>query len=368
MPIDTEMLRALFLYPLGAFLLMLAAVPFARKISLSLGFVDKPGGRKQHEEPVPPVGGVVIFSIYALFAFLMGEAGFGGAPAYFSALFLIVAVGVVDDAQGVAAWVKFGIHFLAAFLIVVGGGAQLDTLGDLLGIGELRLGWAAVPFSVACVVYIINAINMMDGLDGLAAGKSLIIFGWLLVSCALGGWWEPFALLAVLMATIAGFLVYNMRHPLRARACIFLGDAGSMALGLTIAWFCINLSQGDDPVVAPVSVAWIIALPIIDAFGLLVARLKDGKHPFEPDRRHFHHNVLAAGFTVGQATVLILGWGAILGAVGYLGFAFGVPEGTLGWIWVALWLSHTALTIYPAPLISFLSRLRRCCLPQKAAM
>jgi UDP-GlcNAc:undecaprenyl-phosphate GlcNAc-1-phosphate transferase len=365
MLIDTEMLANMIFYPLGAFLLTLAAVPFARRFALSIGFVDKPGGRKQHEEPVPPIGGVVIFSIYALVAFLIGDTGFAGSWAFFAALFLIVAVGVIDDGRGVAAPVKFGIHFLAAFLIVVGGGAHLETLGDLLGIGELHLGWFAIPFSVACAVYIINAINMMDGLDGLAAGKSLIIFLWLLVSCALGGWWEPFALLAVLCAVIAGFLVYNMRHPLRKRACIFLGDAGSMALGLTIAWFCINLSQGDDPVVAPVSIAWIIALPIIDAFGLLVARLKDGKHPFEPDRRHFHHNVLAAGFTPGQATMLILGWGAVLGAIGYFGLALGVPEGVLGWLWVVLWLSHTGLTMYPAALVAFLTRLRRS-VPRKA--
>ncbi len=241
---------------------------------------------------------------------------------------------------------------------------QIETLRNILGLGELRFGhWSGILFSIACVVYIINAINMMDGLDGLAGGKCLIILLWLMAACGIYNWWEAFGGVAILAGAIAGFLIYNMRHPFRKRAAVFLGDAGSMALGLMIAWYSIGLSQGDHPVIAPVSVAWIMALPIIDAFGLLVARLREGKHPFHPDRRHFHHHFLNAGFTVRQSTFLILLWGATLGAFGYLGLMAGIPEAVLGWLWVLLWLSHAVMVMKPDGFIRMLTKLRGTAVP-----
>ncbi len=346
------------LLPAAALLAVLFLIPLAIRLAHRLGFVDEPGGRKQHETIVPPVGGIVIFAVFAGLSCFV-DSSFGSSWAYFVALGLILLTGVIDDKNGVPAALKFSVHFLAAFIIVVPGDAQLQTLGNLLGTGELDLGLAVIPFSIACVVYIINAVNMMDGLDGLAGGKSLIIFLWLMAACAIGGWWEPFWWMSIIAGAIVGFLFYNMRHPFRKHAVIFLGDAGSMALGLTIAWFCIHLSQGENPVVAPVSVAWIIALPIIDAFGLLVARLKEGKHPFQPDRRHFHHHFIHAGFRVGQATMTILIWGAILGGIGFWGYKAGIPEPVLGWAWIGLWISHAVLTMKPDRFISAMSRVKR---------
>lgn len=344
-------------FPLMAVALTLALTPFARRLAIKADFVDQPGGRKQHGEPVPPIGGIIVFSVFMLLSVFI-NTDVGNMKAFYVALTLILVTGIVDDARHVPALIKFVIHFAAAALVVIWGGAHLESLGNLLGFGEIRLGWIAIPFSIACVVYIINAVNMMDGLDGLAGGKCLIIFAWLMAACGLYNWWEAFAGIAVLAGALTGFLYYNMRHPLRDRAAIFLGDAGSMALGLTIAWFCIGLSQGDHPVVSPVSVAWIIALPIIDAFGLLVARIMDGKHPFVPDRRHFHHHFINAGFSVRQATFLILLWGALLGAFGFFGLMAGIPEPVLGWLWIALWIGHTCLVIKPEPFISLLTKLR----------
>lgn len=344
--------------PVVALMMTLAVIPLLRRLALRAGYVDRPGGRKHHAEPVPPIGGIVIFSVFILLSSLVNPE-VGDVRAFYGALLLILVTGIADDAYQVPAKLKFIVHFMAAFLVVVIGGVQIETLGNLLGFGEIYLGIAAIPFSMACVVYIINAINMMDGLDGLAGGKCFIILCWLLMATGLHAWWEAFISIAILAAAVAGFLVYNMQHPLRSRASVFLGDAGSMALGVAIAWFCIGLSQGSDPVMAPVSVAWIIALPIIDAFGLLAARLKEGKHPFEPDRRHFHHHFLNAGFSVRQSTFLILLWGTALGAIGVFGYIAGFPEPMLGWAWVALWVGHTELVVMkPKPFIDLLVRLR----------
>lgn len=351
-------------FPLLALVLTATFIPLVRKLALSTGFVDEPGGRKHHAEPIPPIGGLVIFCVFMLVStFIYPDLGY--MPACYGALALILITGIIDDARGVPALLKFIIHFTAAWLVVVPGGMQIETLGNILGFGELHFGhWAGILFSIACVVYIINAINMMDGLDGLAGGKCFVILLWLMAACGIYNWWEAFSGIAVLAGSIAGFLIYNMRHPFRDRAAVFLGDAGSMALGLMIAWFCIGLSQGDHPVMAPVSVAWIIALPIIDAFGLLVARLREGKHPFEPDRRHFHHHFLNAGFNVRQSTFLILLWGIALGAFGYLGLMAGIPEAVLGWLWIALWIGHTIMVMKPDPFIALLTKLRGIDPPQ----
>jgi UDP-GlcNAc:undecaprenyl-phosphate GlcNAc-1-phosphate transferase len=270
----------------------------------------------------------------------------------------MLVVGIVDDAYGVNARLKFALHFIAAFVMVLGSGIHIGSLGNLLGFGNVGLGVLAIPFSVACVVYIQNAINMMDGVDGLAGGNSFLVFVWMALAVFFSGHHAELQSILILLACLAGFLVYNMRSPFRRQAIIFLGDAGSMVLGLMIAWYAMTLSQGIDAVIRPVTVAWIIALPIVDSFGLLVARLKEGRPPFAPDRRHFHHHFQAAGFSAGQTTMLILLYSAFLAAIGFFGVRVGIPDYVLGWMWVCLWFGHTILTIKSEKFIRLLVVLR----------
>ncbi|MEK7801932.1 MAG: MraY family glycosyltransferase, partial [Pseudomonadota bacterium] len=169
--------------PLYLFLTTLIVVPIMRWVALRAGFVDNPGGRKQHDMPVPPIGGFAIFLVYMSFLIFAGSI----ASSLFVALGLILVVGIIDDARGMNAKVKFVLHFLAAIILVVGGGAQIMTLGNVLGFGTLELGIMTIPFSVACVVYILNAVNMMDGVDGLAGGNSFIILAWFAVAALWAG-------------------------------------------------------------------------------------------------------------------------------------------------------------------------------------
>lgn len=345
-----------FVVPFYVFLVTILCVPLLRIIAIKSNFVDKPDARKLHEGYVPPIGGLAIFLVFMAFLAFQGTTPF----AMFLSLALILIVGLIDDSSGINAKLKFLLHFMAAIILVVGAGAQINTLGSVLGFGQLYLGIFSIPFSVACVVYILNAVNMMDGVDGLAGGNSFIIFGWLAAGALLAGRCDDALQILVLMAAIAGFLVFNMRSPFRKRANVFLGDTGSMALGLMIAWYAIHLSQSDHGVVAvkPISIAWIIALPIVDAFGLLVARLKDGKHPFAPDRRHFHHHFQNAGFGPRSTTRIILLWSLLLGAFGFIGVRTGVPEFVLGWSWIVLWIMHTILVIKSEIFIQILRDLR----------
>ncbi len=335
---------------------VLLLVPPLCKLALRVGFVDAPGGRKRHEALVPPIGGLIIFPVFMAVSVFM-DVPLSQYWALFAGLIILLVTGGLDDKLQLPAWGKFAVQVFVSFLVVIFGDLQLHHLGNLFGWGDLGLGPFSLLFSVAAVALLINAINLMDGLDGLAGGKSMVVFIWLAIACAIGQRFDVLYVLAPIMGALLGFLFYNMRHPLRARASVFLGDAGSLGLGLMLAWFCMSLAKGDDAVLEPISVAWIVALPVMDACGQFYRRVREGKHPFSPDRGHFHHHLIHAGIPVGQSTAMILILGFVLGGIGYLGALLGVPLVVLTVVWIVLLLSHMALSQKPDHYVTFFSRL-----------
>ncbi len=348
-------MEVMSLYFIAALLATLALIPLIGACAKRVCLTDAPGGRKQHEGAIPLVGGITIFPVFMIGSYMIG-LDMGVHWPLFAALSLVLIVGGLDDRFSISAKIKFAVQFAAAFLIVIPGGAVVRDLGGLLGGEHALLGLFAIPFSVFCVVLLINAVNLMDGLDGLAGGKSFVMFGWLLLACYMVGNWEGFGAIGMLMAALLGFLFYNMRRPYRAHAAVFLGDAGSMALGLTLAWFVINLSQGDAPALAPISVAWIVALPVIDACGQFCRRIKEGRHPFSPDRGHFHYYLVDSGLSIGRSVVVILLIGVIFGAIGYGGAALGIPEALLFASWLIYWALHMVISMKPELFKQWLAR------------
>lgn len=356
----------ILVWALVAFAAALVGVPAAARLAIRTGFVDAPGGRKDHAGLVPPVGGLVVFPVFVAVLFASGLID--SAFLYFIAgLAVIVFAGAMDDRFSISPRWKFVAQFIAAFLIVIGGGARVGSLGNLFGFGDVWLGWMDIPFSVVATVLLINAINLIDGLDGLAGGKSFVAFAWLLVACLLGGAHDTAVQVAVLMAALAGFLAYNMRHPLRARAAVFLGDSGSMALGLALAWFCITLAKPGTEVIQPISIAWILALPIIDTCAQFARRVAQGRHPFSADRNHFHHHFVNAGVSVGwtMAALCLIGIG--MGAVGIGGMVLGVPEPVLSYAWIAMLLTHIYISLRPRRFRRLAAWALRCIRGEKAA-
>ncbi len=342
-----------------ALLAVVALMPVAVKLAVSAGFVDHPGGRKQHEHSVPLVGGLVIFPVMIIVSLLSGQDLQTYWPLY-AGLGLIVSVGALDDYRHIDPWVKFTVQFIAATIIVVAGQARLFHLGDLFGFGDLGLGFISIPFSIVAVVLFINAINLMDGLDGLAGGISFAALLWLMLACVLAGETGALHVMTPLAGALLGFLLFNMRTPLRGRASVFLGDAGSMGLGLVLAWFCIDLAQEPAPVILkPISIAWLIGLPIFDICAQFYRRARAGRHPFSPDRGHFHHHFIEAGFSVGRATALIVLISFVLGGIGYGAIALGAPQWVLCVVWIVMILSHMAISEKPERYIGLLKRFKR---------
>ncbi len=337
----------MLIFPFLSFLVVLGLVPLARNFALRFGYVDQPGGRKDHIRPTPPIGGLVIVPVFILMTMAAG-ADIQVYGTFWAALIVIMIAGALDDRYAIRPRWKFLAQFTAAGLIVYGG-ARAASLGDLFGFGTVWLGWMHIPFSLIATVLLINAINLIDGLDGLAGGKSFVALFWMLIPAVLAG--SALALpVAIMMAALAAFLVYNMRSPFRRKANIFLGDAGSMALGLSLAWFGMRMGWGIDPVIDPISVAWILALPIMDTCAQFARRVSQGRHPFSPDRNHFHHHFVNAGIPVARATAIMTAIGFLLGLIGVGGMLLGVPEYILAYAWIALLFLHIYMNMRPARL------------------
>lgn len=322
-----------------SFCAVLAFIPLARIVAKKTGLIDAPGGRKDHQGKIALVGGLVIVPTYIILSIVLGADIAAYWPLYV-ALALLLVMGVVDDRFHIRAGVKFMLQMAAALLIVLPGGAVIHNLGNLFGFGDFGLGFMAIPFSLACVMLVINAINLMDGLDGLAGGASFVILAWF----AAAGFGAHTPQLLIILGALAGFLIYNMRNPWRRKAFVFLGDAGSLCLGLIIAWYAIKLSTGDLRIMEPMSVAWVIAIPIWDECAQFYRRVKEGRHPFSPDRGHIHHHFVKAGFSTGMAVSMILGMIGLSGLAGILSLKVGVPVLALTVVWIMGILTHMFLS------------------------
>ncbi len=340
------------------FLCVLVLIPLVRKAALIFGFVDVPDARKQHEKPIPPIGGIVIFPVFLVAAAYSG-LDLGESWAIYAGVLILLALGSLDDYWHVQPWPKFIVQLCVSFAVVLSDQARLYQLGNLFGLGDVGLDFMSIPFSVAAVMLLINAMNLIDGLDGLAAGYGFVVLFWLLVAASAMGDTGHMALIAPMMAGLSGFLVFNMRNPLRRKASVFLGDAGSMALGLVLAWLCIDMAQEKGQVLAPISVAWILAIPIIDTCAQFYRRVREGRHPFAPDRGHFHHHLIHAGISVRNTTLFILALAFIAGLIGFAGHRFGIPQLFLTLGWMALLLVHMRLSERPEFYINVFKRLHR---------
>lgn len=345
-----------------AFIVTVLLVPPACKMARRASLVDHPGGRKKHEGATPLVGGLVIFPVFiavSLIFLLAGQSLGAHIVWFFAALAGLVLTGALDDKYDIPAWTRFGIQFVVSFVIVLLAAAQLKHLGDLFGLGIFWLGFMAVPFSVIAAVLLINAINLIDGLDGLCAGNSFIVFGWMAVWCYAGGDFLHLPLLLFMMAALGGFLVYNLRTPFRSKAALFLGDAGSLGLGLATAWFAMVLGSGKAPVVEPMAVAWMLAWPIFDICGQFARRMSEGRHPFSPDHDHFHHHFINIGIKPEKAVAVILLIAFTTGLIGTGGLWIGVPLPVLTVSWIVLLLVHIYLSMKPEKYRALITKVLR---------
>jgi UDP-GlcNAc:undecaprenyl-phosphate GlcNAc-1-phosphate transferase len=328
---------------MAAFLATLMLIAVLRPFAAQLGLLDWPTLRKAHGQPVPNVGGLAMglaFLGCCLLARGLGPRIFWLA----AAAAIVLAGGLLDDRNDLGALPKFGFQAVAAFLIVHFDGATLDHLGALLGPHRLVLGAIAGPLTVFAIVGVMNALNMADGMDGLAGGLALVATIWFAVAAANGAHALELQVACALAGLLLAFLLFNARIPGRRRALVFMGDAGSLFLGLVLAWLAIRLSAGEQPALAPITAVWIVGVPLADCLALLLRRTWNGRNPFRADRGHLHHLLQSFGLGHGRVSSILFAASFVMGGIGYLGARAGVPEYIMFGGYCALWIAYYRVT------------------------
>lgn len=283
---------------------------------------DMPDKRKVHHAPVPRLGGLSFFPVMlitmgglVLIYHLMGLSSgslHGEVPYEFLALLvgsmMLFLVGLADDLIGVGYKKKFLVQILAASLLVASG-VWIKSLDGLFGVYQVS-PWFGMPFTMLIVVYVTNAINLIDGIDGLASGLCAIS---LVALAGLHIWLHlfSFALLCIAaLGVIIPFWFYNVfGNALRGRK-LFMGDSGSLSLGYIISFLMIHLSTVDvNPHVVSdynmVLAFTTMLVPLLDVVRVVGHRLRTRKNPFLPDKSHIHHKLLRCGLRVRQVMVAI---------------------------------------------------------------
>ena len=233
----------------------------------------------------------------------------------------------------------------AALVMAWVGGVSVQQLSDVVGISDFHLGWwLSLPVTIFVVVGVINALNMADGVDGLAGGQALVSLLLFAAFALYAGNNASAERLVTAAAAVAGFLLWNMRRPGLPRARVFLGDAGSMVLGFLIAWTAVRLSQNPEHPVSPVLGPWTIALPLIDCVSLILRRLRQRRSPFAGDRDHLHHLLLDAGYTPTAIAVVLMLASAVLGLGAAVALKLGVYRPVLVLAFFVLIGVHYRLT------------------------
>lgn len=299
-------------------------IPRILLISLRKKLFDLPSDRKVHKKAIPRLGGVSFFPT-TLFSFcfvyalrILGGDSISSAYAghllpelllFACGMTLLYLTGIADDLVGVRYRQKFLIQIFCACLFPLSG-LWINDLYGLFGIHELS-AYVGMPFTVLAVVFITNAINLIDGIDGLASGLSsvaLLIFTFLFID---KGLWSYAMLAAGTFGVLVPFFYYNVFGSVERARKIFMGDTGSLTLGYTLSFLAIKYSQANPDVMSYTEGAFVIAfsaliIPAFDVVRVVMLRVREGKSPFEADKNHIHHKLLAIGLSPRKAMLSLL--------------------------------------------------------------
>jgi len=296
-----------FLLAIG---ISLYAVPIVIRVAHSLKLMDNPNERSAAKSPIPTLGGIAIF-ISFVFASTVGMSGNELPEMIYilSAVILMFFVGLKDDILMLSPWKKLVAQLIASSIIVFFAKIRFTNLHGFLGIGDIGM-IPSVLLTFFVIIVIINAFNLMDGIDGLAAGLSM------LAGIVFGGWFfisghHDYAILSIaLVGATAGFFYYNLYGKENK---IFMGDTGSLVLGTLMAIIVIRFNEFNIDQTQPFAIAsapavsfGILIYPLVDTIRVFIIRMLQFKSPFTADKNHLHHRLLTLGFSHKRATYTII--------------------------------------------------------------
>jgi len=284
-------------------------------LGVRAGLLDRPDARKHHVGNVPLTGGIGVFLTLLFTTFVLGiEPYTYPMLAIACALFVI---GLYDDLRHISARTRLLMQFGSGLLLATVGGIPIVNVGNLLALGDIPLLILSVPLTALAVAGLSNAYNMIDGIDGLAACTLALPLLVLYLLAVQAGHPMAAALLPLLVPT-AVFLLFNLGpdNPIFPR--LFLGDAGSVTLGFLVTASLVYFSQGEYPVILPVTALWLVTVPLMDMLATMLRRYRHGRSLVAADRSHLHHTLMDRGLGARQTLAVLVGYAALCALIGLL--------------------------------------------------
>lgn len=308
-----------------AFLSAFMAIKIFKPLAIDVGLVDKPNARKHHEGQIPLIGGISIFAA-VLAASLLWLPNTIELRMYLIASAMMVFIGALDDKYDLKVRIRIIGQIIIASLMIYGVGGYIANLGDLFGFGNVNLGPFGIVFTYVAIIVVINAYNMVDGIDGLVGSLSLNTFTAIALLFLMSGNHGYLSYPLIIATATLPYLMFNLGFFKKYTKKIFMGDAGSMFIGLSVIWLLSMGTQGENASFRPVTALWICAIPLMDMLAIVIRRYRKGKSPFKPDRDHLHHILQRAGLSSRQTLIVISVFSVLMSTIGLLGEYFRVPE------------------------------------------
>lgn len=317
------------LTPLLASVLAWVFIPVLRKLATCIGLVDHPNHRKVHSNSVPLIGGIAIFisANVAMLISLLFDQSIKSLELLFVLALVLLIMGAIDDRRDLRASMKLVIQLVIAHFVYFSG-VHIESLYGFFGIYELA-PWAQYILTVVVITGVVNAFNLMDGIDGLAAGMAISGLTLFTVLAFISGQYQ----LALVFLTFIGSLLAFLRYNFSRKNKIFMGDAGSLVMGFIMVVGGIQMLQAStgefNEMMVLIGVMAVLMVPVLDAVRVFRIRIISGKSPFAPDKNHLHHLILAMGLRHSLASLTIVGISLLQVLVGYLAFIAGGPTVSL---------------------------------------
>ena len=299
-------------------------------IALKVGFVDRPSARKVHQGHIPLIGGVSIFFPIVLLLSIYPEL-ISNSEVFIFCSGALLLIGLIDDKRDLSVTLRLFVISIISIWLAMYADIKIHYLGDLVGYGAVILNGSAVLFTVIAILGAVTAFNMVDGIDGLLGGLSIVTFTALAVLFGVNEQYDLLLFCLVIIASIIPYVYCNLGLLPKRKMKIFMGDSGSLFIGFTVIWLLIEGSQahnGPEMInkINPVTALWIIAIPLMDMAYTMIRRIRKKQSPFKADREHIHHVCERLGLSKIQTLILICFISSILACVGVIGEVLNISE------------------------------------------
>ena len=277
---------------------------YAKKYKVLVDLPDR--SRKFHKRPTPLTGGLgILLALLVSGKLYIDLNNLTGYLPEFTFQLMVISVPLlilflIDDLRGLKPLIRIIIQCALSGYMIFSTGVYLESLGNLFGFGNINLGLFGIPFTLFCVVGVMNAFNMMDGINGLCSGCAMLAL--ILIGFSSGLIYD--SMLVLIIGSTIGFVIFNLGF-LGKKRVVFLGDSGSNLIGFWVAWIAVYASQNQNYFIEPITMLWFISIPLLDCIGLIFSRIKKGLSWSTAGRDHIHHKLMKR-FTARQTLIIIL--------------------------------------------------------------